>query len=65
MTEKRKPLVQLTDKQIADLKKVQIDVPQAKIELAALKRLGLDTTDLEEKLAWGEEVANTLLETFT
>ena len=52
---------ELMRKQLGDLK-AQID--GANISIAALKKIGMDTKALEDKLTWAEETRKILLSTF-
>jgi hypothetical protein len=47
-----------------NIKSLQPSLAQAKLSIASLKKLGMDTTELEEKLAWGEKTIDVLLSEF-
>jgi hypothetical protein len=40
------------------------DIDAAKKAMATMKELGMDTKELEERLAWAEKVRTTLLREF-
>lgn len=40
------------------------DLEKARNAINTIKKLGIDTTDLEEKLTWAENVRKTLLSEF-
>lgn len=65
MPDKPKPLVVLTKEQITAIKQVQENMPELRREIAAMKKIGMDTTAIEEKIDWAEETGKALLETFT
>jgi len=48
-----------------DLKSQEVNVVRARKDIATLKKLGLQTKDLEDKLDWAEEARKTLLKEFT
>lgn len=50
---------------VKDLRRKEVDIVQVRRELQHLKKLGLETKMLEEKLDWAEEVRKTLLKEFT
>lgn len=53
-------------KDIADKLRAQApEIESARHGLAVLKKLGLDTKEVEDKLTWAEEVRTTLLKEFT
>lgn len=59
------PLFQMPDamkKQLTDLK---TQIGQAQASIAALKKIGMDTSMIEDKLDWAEEARKTLLNTFS
>lgn len=47
------------------LKNLGPDFEESKRQMAALRKMGLDTRDLEEKLEWAETAQKVLLEDFT
>ena len=54
----------LTQDQIKRIKDSQATLPKIKKAMNTLKRLGLDTKVLDDKIKWAEEVQKTLLEDF-
>jgi len=50
---------------IAELKGQEVVVMRARKDIAALKKLGLVTKELEEKLDWADEARKVLLSEFT
>lgn len=49
----------------AQLEAIDPMIKSAETAMASLKRLGLDTRSLEDKLTWAKEVKETLLRDFT
>lgn len=64
MAKEEDTVVKLTPEQIAALKKQQEDINKSRKEVAALKRMGMITTDLEDKLNWAENNIKIMLETW-
>ncbi len=46
------------------LKDLAPDLERAYKEIATMKKLGMDTKDLEEKLAWAADARKTLIDNF-
>lgn len=47
------------------LESMDADIAEAKRGSEVMKRLGIDTKDMDEKIAWADEVRRTLLKEFT
>lgn len=62
---KREPIVKLPAEMLVAIKKAQEDMPQLRKEVDALKRMAMDTTQLDEKLDWVENVSKIMLDTYT
>lgn len=64
-TEKRlKPLFALTPEAKKRLEDMTTTIEQAEHSITAMKALGLDTTVLEEKIAWSKKAREILLGEF-
>jgi len=48
-----------------DLRAQEVGVVRARKDIETLKKLGLQTQELEDKLNWAEEARKTLLKEFT
>ena len=57
--------IKLPDNIAKSLRKQEVDVVRARKDLSVLKKLGLDTKELEDRLDWAEEARTTLLKEFT
>jgi hypothetical protein len=62
---KKQTLLKLPPDMRAKLEQTKPDIESAKTALQALKDLGQDTTDLEEKLKWADKAVDTLLNQFS
>ena len=49
----------------AELESLVNDIDKAKHAIETLRKLGINTTDLEAKLTWAENVRETLLKEFS
>ena len=47
------------------LKNMEDQISQAEQGTAAMKKLGLDTSDIDDKITWAKEVRETLLREFS
>lgn len=59
------PLIKIPADVQQRLKDMQADINRARSDIAALKKIGLDTHVIEDKLTWADEARKTLLEHFT
>ena len=57
--------IKLPESVAKSLRKQEVDVVRARKDIQVLKKLGLETTDLESRLEWAEEARKTLLKEFT
>ena len=57
--------IKLPPAMVKDLKSQGVSVASARREIAILKKLGLQTKELEDKLDWAEEARTTLLKEFS
>jgi len=57
--------LKLDEKNKEKLRQIKNVMPSARVNLAKLKKVGVDVRVLEEHLDWAEEVAKTLIEDFT
>ena len=57
--------IKLPASMVKDLKSQEKNVLAAKKDIQTLKKLGLQTKDLEDKLEWAEEARKTLLKEFS
>ncbi len=65
MVEKKlEPLFRLPAETTRKLVAQESDIEKARKALATMKELGMDTTDLEEKLNWAAKVRETLIKEF-
>ncbi len=67
MAEEKPPTerVKLPAAMVKDLKMQEVGVVRARKDIATLKKLGLETKELEEKLEWAEAARKTLLKEFS
>lgn len=64
-TPKTPPRIKLPAAMVKDLKAQGDSVASARKEIQILKKLGLQTKELEDKLDWAEEARTTLLKEFS
>lgn len=57
-------IIKLPDGMANDLKKLEGDLEKADHAIEVLKKLGMETGPLEEKLSWSKNVRKTLLDEF-
>jgi len=57
--------IKLPASMVKDLKAQEVSVIRAKKDIETLKKLGLKTEELEDKLNWAEAARKTLLKEFT
>ena len=57
--------VKLPPAMVKDLKLQEVSVVRARKDIQTLKKLGLETKELEDKLNWAEEARKTLLKEFS
>lgn len=57
--------IKLPPKMAKDLREQEVNVVRARKDIQTLKKLGLETKELEDKLDWAEEARKTLLKEFT
>ena len=57
--------IKLPAAMVKDLKAQEVGVVRARKDIQTLKKLGLETKELEDKLNWAEEARKTLLKEFT
>ena len=57
--------IKLPASMVKDLKMQEVNVVRARKDIQTLKKLGLQTKDLEDKLDWAEEARKTLLKEFS
>lgn len=57
--------IKLPAKIAKSLRMQEVDVVRARKDIATLKKMGLKTEELEDRLNWAEEVRKTLLKEFT
>ena len=60
-----KPLIQLTPQMKKELEESGVAIKEAHKAIAALKSLGVDASDLEDKITWAETTRDTLLKEFS
>lgn len=60
----KRPVLRLPPEMRKDLETAREDVDRAKHAIEVLKKLGMDTTELEAKLEWAETARTTLLKEF-
>jgi hypothetical protein len=63
-TAKMIPTITLPPEQVDILKNLDHDIERARREIAALKKIGLGVSELEDQLEWAAGVRDVLLETF-
>lgn len=63
--EKAAPIVKLPDEVKVRLNKMDTEVAAARRAIAALKKMGMETRALEDRLEWAEGVRKTLLSEFS
>jgi len=59
------PRIKLPAAMVRDLKTQEVAVVRARKDIQTLKKLGLETKELEDKLNWAEEARQTLLKEFS
>jgi len=59
------PGVKLPAAMVKELKAQEVSVVRARKDIETLKKLGLATKELEDKLNWAEEARKTLLKEFS
>ena len=59
------PRIKLPATMVKELKLQEVSVVRARKDIATLKKLGLQTKELEDKLNWAEEARKTLLKEFS
>jgi len=64
MPAKETPLFKLPADVSQKLRDQAADIEKAKKAIAIIKQLGMDTKELEDKIAWSESVRATLLREF-
>lgn len=64
MAAKEQVGVRLTPEQLKDIEDTKPKIERAKVEIAALKKMGMDTRSLEDKLQWSEDTGKLLLDVF-
>ncbi len=64
-TPKSPPSIKLPPSIAKDLRAQEVNVVRARKDIQTLKKLGLQTKELEDKLDWAEEARKTLLKEFT
>lgn len=57
--------IKLTDEDKKMLRDLEIDIERAKKASKALKEMGVDTTSIDDKIAYSEKARNILLEEFS
>ena len=62
---KERPVVRLTPEMKVDLEKADDDLKDAERSIQAVESLGLDVTDLKDKIAWARKARETLLKEFS
>ena len=65
VVKKERPVVRLTPEMKADLEKADDDLKDAERSIQAVESLGLDVTDLKDKIAWARKARETLLKEFS
>lgn len=63
--EKLEPVLKLPAEMKERLETMKGDVRRARHGIKVMKELGVDTTEIEEKLEWADKVRATLLTEFT
>lgn len=58
------PVIKIPPEVAQQLRDMEATVDGARRDIATLKKLGLDTKALEEKLEWADEARKTLLTSF-
>ncbi len=61
---KAKPVFTLPKEMVERMEKTGDDIDRAENGIAVMKRIGMDTRELEEKIEWVKNVRKTLLEEF-
>jgi len=59
------PIIALTPAMKKRLEDSKADIDNAEASVKILKDLGMDTKDMDEKIAWSKQVRETLLKEFT
>lgn len=65
VVKKERPVVRLTPEMKVDLEKADDDLKDAERSIQAVESLGLDVTDLKDKIAWARKARETLLKEFS
>jgi len=65
VTKKVMPIIALTPAMKKRLEDSKADIETAEASVKILKDLGMDTKDMDEKIAWSKQVRETLLKEFT
>ncbi|KKM04522.1 hypothetical protein LCGC14_1763380 [marine sediment metagenome] len=60
-----KSRIKLPATMVKELKAQEVGVVSARRDIQTLKKLGLETKELEDKLNWAEEARKTLLKEFS
>ena len=60
-----KSRIKLPAAMVKELKAQEVGVVSARRDIQTLKKLGLETKELEDKLNWAEEARKTLLKEFS
>lgn len=50
---------------LTDLKRLDNMFPELEKQVTALKRLGVNTSEIQDKIAWAKSVSQTMKEVFT
>lgn len=64
VTKKVMPVIALTPAMKRRLEDSKADIETAEASVKILKDLGMDTKDMDEKIAWSKQVRETLLKEF-
>jgi hypothetical protein len=63
-TPEARPFAELTEEAIRHLEDIGAELDTAQGDLEALEKIGLDTSRLKERIAWGKHARSVLLERF-
>lgn len=64
-TNTKRQMIQLPADMARELRENQSQIDAAKQAIDALKRMGMDTSELESQIAWAEKTTKILLEEFS
>lgn len=59
------PLIKLPPERVKELEASRVEMRRARAAIEVLKKAGMETKTLEEKLVWAEEMQEMLLKEFT